>query len=106
MSFNPDVTVAVVVPVAVDPAGVGVGRFDVGAGDPDVGVAVPAVVTGVPGPVGVLAGWRWNALNWAGWWADADYNLGLRDTCGEKKCAGNRGEYFFHWSLSPYMLLT
>ena len=36
VTFYPDVAVAVMVPVAGDPAGMGMGWFHVGSGDPDV----------------------------------------------------------------------
>jgi hypothetical protein len=92
VTFNPDVAVAVVVPVAIDPVGVGVGCLDIGSRDPDVAVAIPALVAGGPGPLGVLVGWGRDVFYGALRWTDADYNLGLRDTCGEKECAGDRWE--------------
>ena len=83
--------------MAVDPVGVGVRCRDIGSGDPDVAIAITAVVAGVPGSVGVFVGWGRDAFHGARGWADAEFNLGLRDTCGDKKCAGNRGEDFVHW---------
>ena len=62
VSFYPDVAVVVMVPVTVDPAGVGMRRLLVDAWNPDVPVAVPAVVACVPGPIGVLVGRRRNFL--------------------------------------------
>jgi hypothetical protein len=105
VAFDPDVAVAVVVPVAVDPAGVGVRRFYVGSGNPDVAIAIPAVVAGVPGPIWVLMGWGRDVFNGAGRGTDTNYDLTLHNTCGEKECAGDRGEYFFH-RCYLLMLLT
>jgi hypothetical protein len=96
VSFNPDVTVAVVVPVSRDPTGVGVRWFDVGSGDPDVMVAIPTVVAFVPCPIGVFVGGWWNALLRAWRGTDADYDLGLGDACGEKEDAGGNGEKVLH----------
>jgi hypothetical protein len=92
VTFTPDVAVAVVVPVAVYPASVGVGWLNVGSGDPDVTIAIPPVIAGVPGIVGVLVGRGRDALNGARGWTDTDYDLALCDTCGEKECAGDSGE--------------
>jgi hypothetical protein len=93
VSFDPDPSIATAIPVAGDPADVGVGWFDVITGDPYVLVAVPAVIAFVPGPAGVLVGWRrdyFNRTRWRG--TDADDYLGLHDACGEKECAGDGGE--------------
>jgi hypothetical protein len=100
VAFDPDVTVAVVVPVAVDPAGVGVGWFNVRAGDPYVLMTVVAVIAGVPGPVGVFVGWGRDAFDGTRWRTDADYDLGLCNACGKKKCAGDSNESFLHRAIS------
>jgi hypothetical protein len=105
VAFNPDVTVAMMVPVARDPAGMRVGRFDVVAGDPDVLVAVPAVIALVPGPTGVLMGWRGNHFNGVRWGrADADYYLGIGDACRRKEEVGCSGEEFVHGFNLLYLL--
>jgi hypothetical protein len=96
VTFGPDIAVAVVVPVAVDPASVGVGWLDIGSGNPDVAIAVPAMVAGVPSIIGVSVGSGWDVFNGARRGTDADYDLGLYYACGEKECAGESGEYFFH----------
>jgi hypothetical protein len=83
VAFNPDVAAAPVVPVTVDPAGVGVGWFHVGSGNPDVAIAVPAVVAGVPGPVGVFV-WRTrNDFMWPLGGTDTDDDLGLCNACNK-----------------------
>jgi hypothetical protein len=105
VTFDPDVAVAVVVPVAIDPAGMGVGWLNVGSRNPDVAITVPPMVAGVPRIVGVLVGRGRDVFNGAGRRTDADYDLGLCDTCGEKECAGDSGEYFFH-RCYLLMLLT
>jgi hypothetical protein len=85
VSFCPDIAVAVVVPMTVDPAGVRMRRLLVDAWNPDVSVAVPAVVACVPGPIGVLVWGRRNDLvDWS-WWADAYYDLGVCDACGKEE---------------------
>jgi hypothetical protein len=100
VAFDPDVAVAVMIPVAVDPLGVGVGWFHVRAGDPDILVTVVAVVAGVPRPVGVLMRWWRDAFDRPLWRTDADDDLGLRNACGEKYCAGKSGEQFLHRAIS------
>jgi hypothetical protein len=78
VTFDPNVAAAMVVPVAFDPVGVGVGWFHVVSGNPDIAVVFPAVVAGVPGPVGVLVRWWRDDLNRARWWwTDANNDLGL-----------------------------
>jgi hypothetical protein len=96
VAFAPYITVAMVVPVAVDPASVGVGWGDIGTGDPDVAVSVVTVIAGMPSPVGMLVGWRRNTLHGARRRTDTDYDLGLCDACGKKECAGGNGEDFLH----------
>jgi hypothetical protein len=76
VAFLPDPASVVLDPVAFNPVGVRVGWLFVGSGNPDVGMAVPAVVAGVPGPVGMLVERGRNGFYRAGWWADADYDLG------------------------------
>jgi hypothetical protein len=100
VAFDPDVAFAVVVPVAVDPVGVGVGWFHVGSGNPNIPVTVPAVVAGVPGPVWVLVRWGRNVLDGTGRWADPDDDLGLCNACREEECAGDSGEDFLHRAVS------
>jgi hypothetical protein len=100
VAFDPDVAVATAVPVALDPTSVGVGWFHVVSGNPDIAVAIPAMVAIVPCPFGMLVGWRRNVLNWALWWTDADDDLGLCNTSGEKKCTSENGEEFFHRAIS------
>jgi hypothetical protein len=75
VAFYPDIAAAAVVPVAFNPAGVGMWGFDVGSGNPDVAFAVPAMIAGVPGPTGMLMWRRWDAFDDARRWADADDNL-------------------------------
>jgi hypothetical protein len=99
-AFDPDVAVAVVVPVAVFPPGVSVGRFYIVAGNPDVLVPIVAVIAVMPSPVGMFVGRGRNALDGAGWRADADDYLGLGDACGENECTGESGEDFFHLAIS------
>jgi hypothetical protein len=82
VTFDPDVAAATVVPVAWNPAGVGVRWLNIVSGDPDVVVAVPAVIALVPGPTGVLVRRRGNNLDGTRWgWADANDDLGLCDAC-------------------------
>jgi hypothetical protein len=101
VAFHPYITVATMIPMTIDPAGVGVGWFHIVSGDPDVCVVVPAVIAGVPGPVGVFVRWWRHDFDRTRWWrADADYDLGLGNACGEKECAGESGEEFFHRAIS------
>jgi hypothetical protein len=88
------------IPVAVFPTGVWVRRFNIIAGNPDVLAPIVAVIAVVPSPVRMFVGRRRNALDSRGWRTDADDYLGLGDTCGEKECAGQSGEGFFHHAIS------
>jgi hypothetical protein len=100
VALYPDITTTPMVPMTVDPVGVGVGWFDIGSRNPDVTIAVPAVITCVPCPVGVLM-WRgrhdfMRSLRGA----DTDYDLGLGNACREKQGAGNCREEFLHRAIS------
>jgi hypothetical protein len=83
VAFYPDIAVMTVIPVAGDPACVGVRRGLIDAGNPYVAVAVPAVVAVMPGPVRVLVGWSRDYLvdRWRR--TDANYDLSLSDACSE-----------------------
>jgi len=83
VAFYPHIAVVVVVPVACYPFGVGVWGGLIGAGNPYVAVAVPAVVAVVPGPLGMLVGRGRDGFANRGRRTNANYNLGLRDACGE-----------------------
>jgi hypothetical protein len=101
VALNPDITATPMVPMTVNPAGVGVGWFHIGSRDPDVAIAVPAVITCVPCPVGVLM-WRGrNDFMRSRRGADTDYDLGVGNACREKKeGAGNCREEFLHRAIS------
>jgi hypothetical protein len=96
VAFAIDVAVAVANPLAVDPVCVGVGRVGVVSGNPDILVAVVAVIAGVPGPIGVLMGWRRNALDGTRWRTDTDDDLRLGYACGEKEDASGNGKEMLH----------
>jgi hypothetical protein len=81
--FNPDVAIVMVVPVTVDPAGVGMRRPLINAWNPNILIAVPAVVACVPGIVWVFVGRWWNNLARPFRRADAYYDLCVCDSCGE-----------------------
>jgi hypothetical protein len=100
VTFNPDVAATPVIPVAVDPARVGVGWFNVVSGNPDISIAVPAVVACVPCPVGVLMWWwRYDFVRSFGG-TDTDNDLSLSHACGEQEGAGNCREEFLHLAIS------
>jgi hypothetical protein len=82
MAFHPDVAVAVVVPVAIHPLGMRVGRLDVSSGNPDIGVTVPAMIAGVPCPIRMLMGWGRDMFDGTRRRTDTDDDLSLGDTCG------------------------
>jgi hypothetical protein len=103
VALDPNISVVAMVPVAGYPVGMGVGWGFVGAGNPDVAVAVPAVIACMPGPVGVLVGRRRDALMNRGRGTNANYNLGLGDTCSEDEPTDGREYEILHWGLSPYV---
>jgi hypothetical protein len=85
VAFDPDVAVATVVPVTVDPVGMGVWWFHIGSGNPDVALTIPTMVAVVPCPVGMLVGRRRNDFMRTLWRTYTDYDLGLGYACGKKK---------------------
>ena len=100
MSFDPDVAAVMVVPVAVDPVGMGVWWFHIVPGNPDVPFAIPAVVACVPCPVGVLM-WRGrDDFVRTRRRSDTDDDLGLGNACGEEKGTGKCREEFLHCAIS------
>jgi hypothetical protein len=100
VAFDPDIAFAAMVPVPLDPTGVGVGWFHVVSGNPDVTIAVPAVVAGVPRPVRVLVGWRRDDFVGSLGRPNAYDDLGLCNAHGEKNCAGGSGKEFLHSAIS------
>jgi hypothetical protein len=74
-AFDPDITIVVVVPVAIDPASVRMWRSDIFTRDPDVGIAIPAVIAVTPGPVTMFGRGFGTALDDAGRGANPDNNL-------------------------------
>jgi hypothetical protein len=81
MAFDPDIATAMVVPVAIDPARVGVRWFDVVSGNPDVAITVPTMVAGVPCPAGMLVGRGRDNFMGPFRRTDADDDLGLCYAC-------------------------
>ena len=101
MALDPEVAAVMVVVVAGNPAGVGVGRCDVDSGGPDVAGSVPAMISGLPDPVGMWRGW--NDLVDGRRRADADCDLGTGDRCcaeAEAKGAGCGKKWFVHQIFS------
>jgi hypothetical protein len=96
VTFDPDVAVAVVIPMTVNPMGVSVRRLNVGSGNPDVAVTIPAVIASVPGPVGVLVRGRRNDFMWPFGRTDANDDLSLCNSRGEQKAAGGSEKEFLH----------
>ena len=84
MTFYPDVAFAMVIPVAVNPVGVGMGCFDIGSGNPDVAVTVPAMVAIVPSPARVFVRRDGDNFDWTRRGrADSDDDLGLCNACNK-----------------------
>jgi hypothetical protein len=84
VAFDPDIAATSMIPVTLDPAGVGVGGLGIVSRNPDVAVAVPAVIAVMPGPAWVLAWHGWNDFNGARWgWSDANNDLGLCNACNK-----------------------
>jgi hypothetical protein len=84
VTFYPDVAFAMVIPVAVNPVGVGMRCFDIGSGNPDVAVSVPAMIATVPCPILMLMGWGRDVFDWTLRRTDTNDHLGLGDACSEK----------------------
>jgi hypothetical protein len=100
VAFNPDPPTTPVVPVTLDPAGVGVRRFGIGSGNPDVAFAVPAMVAVVPCPFAMLRGRGRDDFVRPLRRTDTDYDLGLCNSGREKEDAGNCREDFVHCAIS------
>jgi hypothetical protein len=100
MTLYPDITATPMIPMTLNPAGVGVWWFHIGSRNPDVAIAVPAVIACVPCPVGVLM-WRGrDDFMRSRRGADTDYDPGLGNACGEKEGAGKCSEQFLHRAIS------
>jgi hypothetical protein len=85
VTIVPDVASVVMDPLASNPDGVSMGRFDIRSGNPDVAIPVPAVVALMPGPVGMFVrGWR-HALDDVGRGTDANDDLSMGERSHSQK---------------------
>jgi hypothetical protein len=102
VTFDPDVFAVAMIPVAVNPTGVRVRRFNVRARNPDIVVALVAVIAGVPSPIAVLGRRRRNDFVGTRRGANRDVYLAksVRGTDGEQECAGCGEKMLLHRAFS------
>ena len=92
----PDVASAFGDPGTFNPDGTAMGWTAIAAGDPDVAMAVPAMVAGNPDPIAM----RCDGDDFHGTrrgWADADDDLCVGCTYGEKESAYSGQDLFLHF---------
>jgi len=107
VAVDPHIPAAATVPVALNPAGVGVWRFGEVAWNPDVTGAVPAVIAGLPNPAGVRR--NGDNLNRPRWRGPNPYNnlcagrggrQGDAEGCNQERLLDLHGSFSFEEDAS------